>query len=73
MMSLSAVCLGHTFCVSRRGGDKRKWVKTALRCLGSAVERPWLTLHMSGPFLSYLEQLGLENGLLALWYLDFWH
>ena len=53
MMSLPVMSLGGRFCVDKKGGTGRGgWAHLGLKPAWYwAVERPWLALSTSGPFV----------------------
>jgi len=63
MMSLLAMSLGLTFCMSRKGGTgEGGWVHTAWLRLGLSLEATWLAWHrVQGPFFSYGRLAFLET------------
>jgi len=46
-------------------GGFQHWAQVTWLLVGIAVESPWSAL--GGPFLSSFAQMGLENGLLAMY------
>ena len=66
VVSLTAMSLGLRLCASRKGGTGgSRWIST-LSPGNMAASGLSCRSALGGPFISYLAQMGLENGPLAM-------